>query len=380
MRSDFWIESQNNSSTTALAADATFTGVGEENAFPQIGVSCQSDVSGTLYFDFSVDGTNWGTFPVAGHKIKAGIHAAHSAEKWGRFCRVRLVNNSTIQGYLRLKTYYGNFSQLSAPLSQSQTLGADARMMRSIPSDMDLDLGGFSDVQSKTKFGIVEDLDGADSNRDVWAYGGDNVGGDVKTFPASSSTFYMASSSASDTSKEVTIDGIAADGTQTTVVATLNGQTPVSLGTLLDVNSASFTGSDQTGIGNVGFVVANNFTNGVPDDSTEVVAFIPAGFNQTQLCMYRTPTDTRIRIQKIYIAIARANGSLGSADVNFRVKEPGGSWRVVRPYFVTTAYPIDVDQQGLVFAGGTQIAIRVTAVSDADTNINAQFKFQLIDN
>ena len=53
----------------ALAADATFTGEWEKNDYPDVMVSCFSDTAGTLYFDFSVDGTNARTFPSSGFAV-----------------------------------------------------------------------------------------------------------------------------------------------------------------------------------------------------------------------------------------------------------------------------------------------------------------------
>ena len=37
----------------------TYTGAGELNNYAYVGVNLQVDESGTLYFDFSQDGTNW---------------------------------------------------------------------------------------------------------------------------------------------------------------------------------------------------------------------------------------------------------------------------------------------------------------------------------
>lgn len=62
-----------NTTTTPLSTGATFTGSAELNTFPDVGVSCHTDGGGTLYFDFSNDGTNWNTFPTAGFTVVANI-------------------------------------------------------------------------------------------------------------------------------------------------------------------------------------------------------------------------------------------------------------------------------------------------------------------
>lgn len=375
-----------NSTTANLSGAATFVGSGVLNAFPDVGVYCRSDVAGTLYFDFSVDNTNWYTFPSSGFKVSAGIPAFHVAVKLGRYHRARYINGASAQSSFFLNTYYGQFAKPNAPLSQSQTLEADATIVRQIPSELDIDLGGFSDITPGTKFGNVEDIDAADAEVDIWQAANDSLTGrvDTKTFPASSSTFYMASTSAADTSITITIEGLASDGTETTVTTTTdatNGQTPVSLGTLLDVNRAYVDGDNETLAGNLWIASANNFTAGVPDNNTEKMAFIPVGYGQTQQIQISVPSDRRCRIKRISGNISRTSGAAGSAEFNLYAKESGKSWRVHRHYDVTTGSNLDQKQNGMVFGAGARITVRMTTnVSDTDTNANAQIDYELIDN
>jgi len=122
-----------NTSTTPLGASATFTGTGELDDYSDVMVSCQTDQTGTLYFDFSVDGTNWGTFPVNGFAVAAGIHEFHTAVKGPRYFRVRMVNDGTPQTYLRLSTYYGIFAgKPNAPLSQGINSDNDATVVKAV--------------------------------------------------------------------------------------------------------------------------------------------------------------------------------------------------------------------------------------------------------
>lgn len=58
------ITSTSNSTTLPLASSATFTGTGEANFLPDVFVVCQTDQDSTLFFDFSIDGVNWSTFPL----------------------------------------------------------------------------------------------------------------------------------------------------------------------------------------------------------------------------------------------------------------------------------------------------------------------------
>lgn len=98
-----------NTTTTPLNNGETFTGIGEQNIMPDVGVSCKTDTSGTIYFDFSNDNVNWdSTFPTLGFNVAAGIHEFHTAVKLARFFRVRFVNDSgsnhtSIAKYLRYR-------------------------------------------------------------------------------------------------------------------------------------------------------------------------------------------------------------------------------------------------------------------------------------
>ena len=122
-----------NSSITPLNDGATFTGTGELNHYSDVFVVCKTDQSGILYFDFSVDGTNWETFPSAGFTVTAGIQEAHKAVKASRYFRVRMTNNSgSNQTYLRLYTYYGSFDQLNAPLTNTPSSDSDSITTKSV--------------------------------------------------------------------------------------------------------------------------------------------------------------------------------------------------------------------------------------------------------
>jgi len=159
-----------NSTTTPLASGATFTGVGELSNLPNVMVICKTDNTGTLFFDFSPDGTNWdSTFPTAGFQVKAGINEFHTAIKGARYFRVRLVNDTGAQTYLRLYTYYGsNFVPSNAPLNQIAGLDQDAIFTRgTIPQD-EIRIGRREGVTGFTKFAYRDGLTAASGEQTVW--------------------------------------------------------------------------------------------------------------------------------------------------------------------------------------------------------------------
>lgn len=144
-----------NSTITTLAGGASFNASagGEQNDWPDVGVSCYADVAGTLYFDFSVNGTDWRTFPTSGFAVAAGIHEFHVARKLGRWFRARYVNGSSAQSTFQLFTYYGKFGQTIAPLNQPYSLDSDAILTRPSWTWLDVSRGLATGVSVVDKFG-----------------------------------------------------------------------------------------------------------------------------------------------------------------------------------------------------------------------------------
>jgi hypothetical protein len=87
-----------NSTTTALGSGATFTGEWVSNSHEHIAVNCLSDTDGTLYIDFSIDGTAALTTFTKEIPIYADDPQFDALIKMpGRFHRVRFVNSASAQ-------------------------------------------------------------------------------------------------------------------------------------------------------------------------------------------------------------------------------------------------------------------------------------------
>lgn len=204
-------QSTANSTTTPLSGAATFTGTGEQSFFPDVGVSCYSDVAGTLYFDFSIDGTNWRTFPSDGFAVSAGIHEFHTAVKLGRYFRVRFANGSAAQATFQLSTYFGAFRQPSAPLNQPLSLDSDAILVRPTFPWLDISRGLSSGIETIKKFGRAT----VGTTYTPLCFGGNgNTGGIYQTVQSGSATaLRVAAGNTNDTAagsgaREVTLEGL----------------------------------------------------------------------------------------------------------------------------------------------------------------------------
>lgn len=152
------LTSTNNATTSALSGGATYTGVADLNDCSDVMVSCFADVAGTLYFDFSINGSDWRTYPTSGFKVAAGIHEFHTAVKGPRHFRVRYVNGASAQSTFQLQTYYGDFDKPTSPLNQAYGLDSDSIIVRSTFPWLDISRGLATGIQSIKKFGRNDSL------------------------------------------------------------------------------------------------------------------------------------------------------------------------------------------------------------------------------
>ncbi len=366
--------SQGNQSTTVLGASATFTGAAEQNFYPDVMTSCFSSSDGTLFYDFSINGADWRTFPVNGFAVHAGIHEFHTAVKGPRYFRVRFVNSSTAQTKFQLATYYGVFRQGNLPLNANIGQDADAAVVRSVDPKVDLAIGRISGMEELAKHGFNGDIDTASTPEHVWTYGG------VRTSPTSSFTPFIASDSASDTDVTMTVNYLDANGERQSLDIALNGQTPVSLGVTATECTRTYIAdvSNNALAGDVAVTTANNFTSGAPDNQNEVLAYVTASYEQTQIAADRVPTGYKYHIKHLLTDIVRASGAAGSAEVHLQTRVSGGHWRSRRVFQIQTGGSISTPISGLTLDAGTDIRGVVVSVSDNNTAVSMIWNYDLV--
>lgn len=111
--------------------------VTEVNNQPDVGVTGSSSQDGTLFFEFSNDNVSYSRYPVNGFTMDAGINNFHVASKWGRYFRLRIVNEATAAATLDIHTYFGVLSQGKIPLNQSINADADSIIVRAVSTGVD---------------------------------------------------------------------------------------------------------------------------------------------------------------------------------------------------------------------------------------------------
>lgn len=372
--------SSGNSTTSALGSSATFTGTWELTTAPDVMASVKTDAAGTLYFDFSTDGTNAdSTFPPNGFKVAAGINEFHTAVKGPRYFRVRLVNDSAAQTYMRMGVYYGSFRQGNLPINADIGSDADTTVVRVIPSDVDLALGRIGGKEVGVKFGRNPDIDTTSTPEDVWN-GGDVYTGQPTSFTPE--TVDVFSSDANDTSAGTGARTVRISGLKTSTSTAyetediiMNGTTAVtSASTWWRINSAQVL-TAGSGEENAGTITIRSTTT-----TANVFAVMPAGYNRTQIGAYTVPAEHQMILKRFRTAITRANGSAGSATVTLRARESGGVFQARRAFETQTGASVEfTNVGGEVFPAGTDLKVRVEAVSDNNTVIDTAIEFILVD-
>lgn len=285
------VESSGNSSTTPLSGGATFTGTGEQNGSDEVFCQVKTDADGTLYFDFSIDGTNWdSTYPTSGYSISAGIPEVHKAVKSGRHFMARLVNGSSAQTYLRMKCYYGPYSELRASANQALGRDGDAKPVRVYAAPQEeIVLGQRSGVYHYTKFAYLPDIDTADNEIMITADPAKPAGPEVLSSAETLSIAYNATTDGA---------GGAATGCTTLYFNYLDANGEYAVGThVLGSSSPDTTSFSMLGVNRVAcaasgtsdtnvnaITLTSSTTGGVP-------AYIPAGEGVTQQALFHTPSD-----------------------------------------------------------------------------------------
>lgn len=362
----------NNSTDVPLGASATYTGPWEQNPFPDVMISAQTDVFGQLFVEYSDDGVNPITNPSLGFSVGSGVHEFHVLSKGPRYFRVRFANGAVAQTYLRLYTYYGDFKRELAALNERVGRDNDSNLSRPTDFGDEVIRGLRSGVTYNGKFGYKDGATAAAGEQTLWAESTDLV------IMTTADTFTITYDAATDGA------GGGATGATTLLITYLDANFEeqdaiVVLGS---------TGSDVTGFTGLGInrvaVIASGSSNSNVNDlsvaatgSGDVQALVPAGDSVTQQLVYHCPINVIPIINYIRITSNRlGGGSAPKVDFNLRVFN-----RFTETVYRIRRYTIDTDSTNIV-KEETRIALSgrdvVYFTMDTDTNnTSAQGTFSL---
>lgn len=358
------IISAGNSSAATLASAATFTGTAELNDYPDVLIQVATDQNGTLYAEFSSDGTNWDTSLSFAYDT-ARINPPHIFVKGSRYFRVRFTNDSaSAQTYFRLTTSYGIFQKLTSPINGTVAENYDATLVRPTEYKYEVAMSKRQGRSTWNKFGYNSDIDTA-SAEVIAEFGG------TFNIMTSADTLDVVSSDVDDDgvgggagARQIAIIGIDANSDPITEIVTTNGTTTVT-------TTNSFLGVNRAYVISSGTSDANEGTITIDDTSGTVgtQATIPAGESVTQQAIFHTPINNTFLVDWLRINVNKISG--GSSP---RVTIKGYSYsRVVDCVYEIFRETIDTDVENNIELNPSQpfvITGREVLYFVAETNTN----------
>jgi hypothetical protein len=359
-----------NSTTTPLAGGATFTGQWRSvNGYTSAVAALLTDASGMLYMEQSPDGVNADSS--LSFKILSGANEVHRITITRAFFRIRIVNDSAAQSFLRAQVSYGDYAQISSPLNASVGQDADAIISKSIDPELSISAGLFSGISIVNKFGRNPDVDPGSTPEDLW-----NGGGVYTGFPTGGpEEFEVFSSSASDTG--VLTFTYLASSTSTAyqqATVTLNGTTPVATGiTGYRMHTARYSSGSSTGF-NVGTITLRHRTT-----TANVFCVMPIGRSQTNVSSYTVPAGSTAYIKRIFCRVI--GSTTGTADGSIWIRTNGGSPRLRRPFTVVNGDHFEEEPYGgLAAEEKSDIAMRISVASTNNLDIIGGYDLILVKN
>lgn len=322
--------SDNNNSTTPLNSGDTFTGTSEDVVlYDSVVVACKTDQDGSLFVDFSADGTNWDS--TLTFLVNANLNEVHRITITRQYVRVRFTNTSdSNQTFFRLQTLLGGQQTLNSSANAVIQRDADATLVRPLDFNLAVAENLYQNTTNTIKDGLNLDIDTGSTPEDIWTNGGTYTGfptnpeaGELLVAGADTGTVFY-SYMASDTDLDYTFGSIAVAGAGTYALGH----------DIWRCNFAYFVG---TGI-NVSLITIRQAVT-----TTNVFCEILAGYGQSFCSAYTVPYKSAIYLDRINGTVR--GSATGSLDGFFYFKEYNGGARLRFPFELQfgTLYFDDID-------------------------------------
>ena len=332
-----------NSSTSALNAAATFTGTAVDvSGFSSVAVAVKTDQIGTLYIEFSPDGTNWDSS--LSFSVAAGTNEVHRIVVTRRYFRVRFTNTSASnQTYFRLQSLAGGQSSLTSALNSVIQSDADATTVRPLDFNLMVAEGLYQNRNNTIKDGINFDIDTGSVPEDVT-----NEGGAYAGFPASAAASEIVVAGADTGTVYYSYMAASTDTDYTFGSKAVTGAGTYSLGhNIWRCNFAYFVKNSTTALN------AGDITVRQTADPSVVFCVIPTGYSQSYCAAYTVPSGSAVYLDRI---TGNLRGSAtGSLDGVFWYRQNGESPRYRFPFEL---------QYGTLYFDDIDYLIKIPALTD----------------
>ena len=354
-----------NSSSDPLAGGATFTGTAYDvSEYGSVVTAVKTDQAGTLYMEFSVDGTNWDSS--LSFSVAAGVNEIHRLSVTRKWFRVRFTNTSgSLQSYFRLQSLAGSQPILTSALNSVIQSDADALIVRPLDFNLAVAESLYQNRTNTIKDGINSDIDTTSVPEDVWSTGGVYTGFPTTTDAAeivvagadTGTVYYSYMASNTDTDYTFGSKEIAGAGTY-------------SLGhNIWRCNFAYFVASTSTAF-NIGLITIRHTAT-----PSNVFLTIEIGYSQSYCSAYTVPYGSSVYIDRVSGTLR--GSSTGSVDGYFWYRAYNESPRLRFPFVLQfgSFYFDDVDYL-IKIPERTDIIPRISSASA--NNLAAQISYRIL--
>ncbi len=396
--------SDGNSTEETLSSGSTFVGDWELPNYPDAQIWVQAAGAATLFLEFSPDnGTTIDQFPFGGITLTPGIPYYGQVVIGRQYFRIRVQNDAGANNGIHTLVGYGDYGSRPASIINTGISGnsgaiatkavifgkdnngstyreafineGNAQVIADFGSE--ISLGNVPNYSIGVPGGRNSAIAVGTAPEDIWEAGGLYTGQPEGFTPE---TMEIVSTSGNDTAagtgaRTVVIEGLltSSSSSYTTETITMNGTTPVTSSNSWYRIVKTYVATAGSGGENAGDITITSSGSGDDFD------FMPAGLNESQSLVYTVPADQTLLLKRIRLAITRAAGNQGSANITLRTREPGGVYRARRSFEMNTGGPIEFTAiGGIQLAAGTDILFRVDSVSDNATIAEGAFEFILL--
>lgn len=355
-----------NSSSTALAAGATFPGsVRDASGYPSVVVAVKTDQNGTLYIDFSPDGTNFDSS--LSFDVTAGTREVHRLTVTNQYVRVTFTNTSASpQTYFRLQTLLGSYQSLTSALNSVVQKDADTLVVRPLDFNLMVAQSQYENHQNTIKDGINSDISTATVPEDIW-----NGGGVYAGFPTGAvEAAEMVVAGADTGTVYYTYLASATSTDYVTGSKAITGAGTYALGhNIWRCNFAYFVSTNPAAF-NVGTITIRNTIT-----TANIFVVMPIGTSQSYTSAYTVPYGSSIYLDRISGSVKGT--ATATLDGYFWYRPYGESPRLRFPFTLQQGSFWFDDVDYLVrIPERTDMIPRITASSG--NNISCQISYRLV--
>lgn len=290
-----------NNTESPLLGGQTFIGEYETAQKFQLSILVHTDAPGTLYIDYTNDGTKVTRHPANGYEVRANQKEWKVTVQLGHQFRLVYENGTTDQTFLTLNAYFGKHPQSTVAVEDIIDPDTAAIVVRNM-NEIDLARGKYSYAKPFAKFGTNRSV--GTSIVPVTDYGSYAV-------PQTAVSLEVLSTDANDTAagtgaRSITVFGLDENSLEISQTVNLNGITPVPLPINMRrvyrvLVASSGTYATATAGSHVGTITVRQQGTGTVFGQLGFISGFPVG--QSLIGVYSVPADKILFLRNVTMSV-----------------------------------------------------------------------------